>query len=70
MAETLEVDFVDEESGIALLDRQARKYLDMSGPEFIRQYRSGEIDSDRSDVIRVAMLLPFAGEPLSGRQDP
>ena len=37
------------------------KYLGMSGDEFVRRYRAGEIeDADRSDVIRVAMLIPLA----------
>lgn len=43
-----------------LLDRQARKFLGMSGEEFARQFRAGEIEyPDRLDVARVAMLLPL-----------
>jgi hypothetical protein len=35
----------------------------MSGADFRAKYRAGEIpDPDRSEVIRVAMLLPFADE--------
>lgn len=53
--------YVTRAGGKKLLDRQAKKYLGMSGPEFRRKYRAGEIeDCDRSEVIRVAMLLPFA----------
>jgi len=53
--------YVTHLEGIEILDRQARKYLGMSGDEFVRRYRSGEIDDpDRSDVIRVAMLIPLA----------
>lgn len=49
------------EEGIALLDRQARTYLGMSGDEFIRRWEAGEIDDpDRSDVLRVASLIGFA----------
>ena len=49
--------------GRKLLDREAKKRFKMSGAEFARKYRAGEIpDPDRADVIRVAMLLPFAGE--------
>lgn len=47
--------------GRAILDRQARKYLGMSGEEFARRYRAGQLpDPNRADVIRVAMLLPYA----------
>lgn len=53
-------DYVGIAEGKRLLDRQARKYLGMSGAEFAEKYRANEIpDPDRSDVIRVAMLLPF-----------
>lgn len=52
---------VSRREGQELLDRQARKYLGMSGEEFARQYRAGSIERpDRADVLRVAMLLPFA----------
>jgi hypothetical protein len=57
------VDWITREEGIAILDRQARKYLGMSGEEFVRRYRAGEIeDPDRSDVVALSMLLPFADE--------
>ena len=53
--------YVSRRQGRKILDRQARKYLGMSGEEFVRKYRAGEIeDPDRSDVIRVAMLIPLA----------
>jgi hypothetical protein len=47
--------------GRDMLDRAARRYLGMSGDEFRDAYRTGRIDDpSRSDVMRVAMLLPFA----------
>lgn len=50
------------EEGERLLDRQSRRYLDMSGEEFARKWRAGEIEADsRPEVMRVAMLLPLAG---------
>jgi hypothetical protein len=56
-----EVAYVDQSEGAAILDRQARKYFGISGTEFIRRYRAGEIDDpDRTDVLRVAMLIPLA----------
>ena len=49
------------EEGRALLDRQARRYLGISGEEFVRRYKAGEFaNSDTPEVMRVAMLLPFA----------
>lgn len=56
-------DYISPARGKRLLDRQARRYLKMSGAEFRAKYRAGELpDPDRSEVIRVAMLIPFAGE--------
>lgn len=55
------VKYVSRREGAEILDSQARKYLGMSGAEFVRRYRAGEIeDADRSDVLRVAMLIPLA----------
>lgn len=53
---------LDREQGKVLFDRQARRYLNMSGEEFIRAWEAGEFDDepDRPEVIRVAMLIPFA----------
>jgi hypothetical protein len=50
------------EEGRKLLDKQGRRYLRMSGDEFIRRWEAGEFDDnpDRPEVMRVAMLLPFA----------
>lgn len=55
------IELMTREEGLRLLDRQARKYLGMSGEEFIVRYNAGEIeDPHRLDVARVAMLLPLA----------
>lgn len=55
------IKYVTPREGSDLLDRQARKYLNMSGAEFLRAYESGRFkNDDRSDVVRVAMLVPFA----------
>jgi hypothetical protein len=52
---------VTRSEGYKILDRQAQKYLGMSGDEFAIKYRTGQIpDPDRSEVVRVAMLLPYA----------
>ncbi len=49
------------EEGCALFDRAARRYMNMSGDEFIRKYEAEEFgDPDKDpNVIRVAMLIPF-----------
>lgn len=53
--------YVSRRTGRKILDRQARKYLGMSGEEFVRKYRAGEIeDPDRTEVLRVSLLIPFA----------
>jgi hypothetical protein len=55
------ITYLTQEEGIALLDQQARKYLGMSGEEFMRKWEAGEIeDPDRTDVLRVAFLIPLA----------
>jgi hypothetical protein len=46
--------------GRALLDRQARRELRMSGETFVRRWESGEFrNPDSPKVMRVAMLIPF-----------
>lgn len=44
-----------------MLNRQARRYLGMSGDEFARAWHAGELDekADSPAVMRVAMLLPL-----------
>jgi hypothetical protein len=57
----IEVRELDREAGRELLDEQARKYLGVSGAEFLRRWEAGEIDADDDpDVMRVAMLAGFA----------
>ena len=56
---------VTEEEGWAILDRAARRYLGISGEEFVRRWKAGEYpDPDGTPVLRVAMLLPFARDRL------
>lgn len=53
--------FIDREQGLELLDRQARKYLNMSGLEFARAFCAGELDIEEMNVMRLYFLLGFAG---------
>ena len=50
------------EEGLALLNREAQRYLHMSAEQFIKAWEAGDFDEDpdRPDVMYVAMLLPFA----------
>jgi hypothetical protein len=51
---------LNAEEGRELFDRQARIRLGMSGAEFIRAWDAGEFgDRDDSDLMGVAMMLPF-----------
>jgi hypothetical protein len=53
---------LDREEARALFDREVRRTLGIPGKEFIRAWKAGEYDDDpdRSDVMYLAMLLPFA----------
>ena len=53
---------VSSEEGWAMLDQQARRYLNISGEEFVRAWEAGEFDerADTPEVMRVALLIPFA----------
>lgn len=59
------VEHVDLERGKEILDQDARERLGMSGGEFIRRYKAGQLDDFDSDVVfQVSILLPFAGESI------
>lgn len=62
--------FISPDEGEKLLDKQARKYLNMSGEEFRRRYRAGQIeDPERSEVVRVSLLLPFTEKATYGEEE-
>ena len=51
---------LDAREGRELLDRQSRRRLGMSGAEFRRAWKAGELDPEADlEVARVALLLPF-----------
>lgn len=58
---TVPIREVSREEGLAIIDRQARRYLNMSGEEFARRWQAGEFkdDPDRPGLMHVAMLLPL-----------
>jgi hypothetical protein len=48
-----------DEDALALLDRQARRYLRVSGEEFIRRRQAGDVDDwDAADVVMLSLLIP------------
>lgn len=54
---------VTEQDGLSMLDEQARARLGISGEEFLHRWDAGEYagpESDRPDVVKVAMLIPLA----------
>jgi hypothetical protein len=56
------VKFLSRKEGRRLLDKQARRYLNMSGEEFARKWKAKEFkDPDRPEIMQVAFLLPFGG---------
>jgi acyl CoA:acetate/3-ketoacid CoA transferase alpha subunit len=55
------------EEWVQRVDEQARKYLGMSGEEFERRLRAGEIDIDDSPAVtRLAMMLAPGGLLIRG----
>ena len=54
---------ISYEEGWKLLDAEARRYLNMSGEEFVRKWDAGEIDFDDPEthnaVVGLWMLLPM-----------
>lgn len=56
-----EVRFLTDDEGREILDCAARRYLKLSGEEFVRAWEAEEFeDPDASEAQRVAMRLPFA----------
>ena len=54
------VTIVDRDEGMRLLDAAARKYLNMSGADFLRDWDAGKfVDPDQPEIMHVALLLPF-----------
>jgi hypothetical protein len=53
---------VSAKEGREIVDRAARRHLNMSGEEFLKAWDAGAFDDDpdRPEVMSVAMLLPFA----------
>jgi hypothetical protein len=56
-----EIEEVDRGEGLRLFDAAARRFLGISGDEFLRRWDAGDFDDDdRPEVTHVALLIPFA----------
>lgn len=57
------IEHLSREEALDLLDQQARKFLNMSGLDFVQAYQNGTLRNPHSlAVARVAMLLPLADD--------
>lgn len=52
---------ISAEAGRALLDREAREYLGISGAEFLAAWDKGEYQgkADTPEIMRLVELIPF-----------
>lgn len=59
--EHVTIKYISSQEAAALLDRQAREYLGMSGDEFKRQYREGTIaEPESANVLIISFLIPLS----------
>ncbi len=67
----LDADFFSEEEAKKLFDATARRYLKISGAEFLRHWDAGDYlgrDGEENNVMRVAVLVPMV-RSVSVRQN-
>ena len=51
---------LNTDEGREMIEELTRQYLDMGLDEFLKAWDSGAFnDTDRPEVMRIAMLLPF-----------
>ena len=54
------VKILTKNEGKKLLDRQARRQLNMSGDEFVRKWNAHEFaDPEQPEIMGLAFLIPF-----------
>ena len=60
-----EIREIADEEAQRIFDRNARKYLGMSGDEFLRKWDAGEIeDPDQTHNVRQVLMTPLLGRPI------
>lgn len=57
------VRYLSREEAWEMFDKQARRYFDMSGAEFIRDWEAGEFDDD-PDAPHVQWVAMMMTQPL------
>lgn len=58
--EEVEVHEASDEEGRKFFDAAARRFLGISGEEFLRRWDAGEFDEDdRSEVTHLELLIPL-----------
>jgi len=59
-AKTNHAEILSRKEGRKLLDRQAKRFLGMSGQEFVRKWNEKEFKNpDRPEILQLAFLIPF-----------
>lgn len=53
---------LSRDEGLAIIDRRARRYLGISGEEFVRRWEAGyyEDEPESPGLVRTMMTLPLA----------
>lgn len=60
-------EYLTDEEALAMFDETARRYMNMSGEEFLRRWETGDFeDPDSSDVIHVGIMAPLFVDCGSG----
>jgi ribosome-binding protein aMBF1 (putative translation factor) len=56
-----ETRYITREEGQRILDKRARERFGLSGEEFVRRYRAGDLNEfEHGDVEMIKMLIPLA----------
>lgn len=59
--EASDLQLVTPEEGMRILDEQARRYLGISGQEFIQRWQTGYYgkEPDQPEIVDLALLIPL-----------
>ena len=60
------IQWLTHEEALEVFDARAREIAGMSGEEFLRRWDAGEFpDPDGTPLMRLVMLIPLCGRPIS-----
>lgn len=62
--DTSPVRYLNDDESHELFDREARRLMGMSGPEFLRRHDAGEFEAEMDgprhrELVQMVMLIPF-----------